>query len=249
MLGRTLSIILCMALFLGLPAWAQAASDQEVDVKLVLAVDASDSIENWEWKLELDGIAAAFRSAEVKELIAAGPHRRIAVALLVWGAAYEGADTTGWRLIDGAGAADRMAAEVAAYPRRIGGGTAIGEGVAASLRMIQAAAFDAPRKIIDVSGDGVESTPFTDPQILMPEARRMALSEQVTVNGLAIENEVPDLVDWYDENVKTGPGAFVMKTLKMETFAAAFKAKLIRELLPEVSEGAGAVLRTASLHR
>ena len=234
-----LAIALCTALWLAIPVAARAASDQDVDVKLVLAVDASDSIENWEWKLELDGISAAFRSREVKDLIAAQPHKRIAVALLVWGAAYQGADTTGWRLIDGAAAADHLAAEVASYPRRIGGGTAIGEGVAASLRMIAAAAYDAPRKIIDVSGDGLESTPFTDPQILMPEARRMALAAQVIVNGLAIENEVPDLVDWYDENVKTGPGAFVMKTQKMENFATAFKTKLMRELLPEMSEKPG----------
>jgi Protein of unknown function (DUF1194) len=243
MRGRLLTIIAAAALCFAIPA-ARAASGQDVDVKLVLAVDASDSIENWEWKLELDGIAGAFRSAEVKELIAALPHKRIAVAMLIWGAAYQGADTTGWRLIDSAAAADRMAAEVASYPRRIGGGTAIGEGVAASLHMIEAAAYDAPRKVIDVSGDGHESTPFTNPQIMMPEARDMALAARVTINGLAIENEEPDLVNWYDEHVKTGPGAFVMKTKKMENFATAFKAKLMRELLPELSEGRGRV-RTA----
>ena len=237
MFGRLLTFFFCTALGLTMAPAARAGSDRDVDVKLVLAVDASDSVENWEWKLELDGIAAAFRDRDVRDLIAALPHRRIAVALLVWGAAYQGADTTGWRLIDGAAAEDKLAAEVASCPRRIGGGTAIGEGVAASLQLIQAAAYDAPRKIIDVSGDGLESTPFTDPQIMMPEARRMALAARVTINGLAIENEVPDLVDWYDEHVKTGPGAFVMKTQKMENFATAFKAKLMRELLPELSDG------------
>ncbi len=149
-------------------------------------------------------------------------------------------------MIDGDDAADRFAAEIASYPRRIGGGTAMGEGVAASLRLLAVAPHDAPRRIIDVSGDGVESSPFLGPLVMMPEARRMAEAAGVIINGLAIENEVPDLAQWYDLNVKAGPGAFVMSARGLQDFAQAFKAKLLRELLPELAEDLGGLRTVAS---
>jgi hypothetical protein len=43
-----------------------AAGGRLVDVELVFAVDASDSMEDWEWRLEMSGIAAAFRSKSVQ---------------------------------------------------------------------------------------------------------------------------------------------------------------------------------------
>jgi len=246
MSGRRLLALFGAAAWLWLASAAGADNARDVAVELVLAVDASSSINDSEWRLELDGIAAAFRAREVRDLIAALPHHRIAVSMLIWGAAYQGHDTTGWRLIDGNGAADRLAADVAAYPRRIDGGTAMGEGVAASLRLLSVAPYDAPRRIIDVSGDGSESPPFLGPLVMMPEARNMAKAAGVTINGLAIVNQEPDLLEWYDLNLKTGPGAFVMRAQRMQDFATAFKAKLLRELLPEVSEQARPS-KTASL--
>ena len=71
-----------------------APADTPVDVELVLAVDASDSMEEWEWRLEMVGIAATFRSKPVQEVIASLPHRRIAVALVVWADASQRSDAS-----------------------------------------------------------------------------------------------------------------------------------------------------------
>jgi len=207
-----------------------------VDAELVFAVDASESMEDWEWHLEMAGIAAAFRSGPVQEVIASLPHRRVAVALLVWADATQPTDASDWRVIDGKASADAFADEMAAWPRRVGGGTGMGAGIAASVRLIEAAGFSCGRKIIDVSGDGPEPLPFlTESIVMMPQARQIAERAHVTVNGLAIVKDRPDLYDWYQDYVASGPGAFIMQIKAVTDFAPAFQKKLLRELQQDVS--------------
>ena len=56
------------------------AAETVVDVELVLAVDTSASVDPAEFRLQLDGIAAAFRDAAVHRAIAAGREQRIGVS-------------------------------------------------------------------------------------------------------------------------------------------------------------------------
>ena len=225
-----------IAAVLAYSAASAATAADIVDLKLVFAVDASDSIEPPEWRLEMGGIAKALRSPSVQDAIAGLPHHRIAVSMLVWADASAAHLSTGWRLIDSKEAAEAFADEVEIWPRRVGGGTAMGEGIAASIRLLQSAPFDANRQVIDVSGDGPEPLQIlSDASILMPEARAMAERAGITINGLAITKDRPDLVDWYRYNVVIGPGAFLMHVKAMQDFAVAFEAKLLRELQAEVA--------------
>ncbi len=229
-----LNLVLAASLLAASPVPATAT---DVALKLVFAVDASDSIEDWEWQLELDGIAAALRDKEVQATIAQLPTHSVAIALLAWADLNGPRPNTGFRLIDSGAAADRFASEVESFRRLTGGGTAIGEGVAASIKLLARAPFKAPRQIIDVSGDGKEQiTYFTSRVTLMEEAQEMARAAGVTINGLTIDKELPELFDWYRDHVATGAGAFVMRVKSMRDFAPAFKLKLLRELLPELSE-------------
>ena len=213
-----------------------AALAETVDLKLVFAVDASDSIEPWEWRMELSGIAHALRSPAVQEEIAGLPHRRVAISMLIWADAGAAHLSTGWRLIGSKASAEAFADEVEIWPRRVGGGTAMGEGIAASLRLLASAPFEASRQVIDVSGDGPEPLQIlSGANILMAQARGMAERAGVVVNGLAITKDRPDLADWYRYNVLIGPGAFLMKVKDMRDFAPAFEAKLLRELQSEVA--------------
>lgn len=50
----------------------------------------------------------------------------------------------------------------------------------------------------------------------------------ITVNGLAIVNEFPELGDYYIEQVIGGDGAFVMTTTDYRDFARAMRVKLSR---------------------
>ena len=59
----------------------------------------------------------------------------------------------------------------------------------------------------------------------------------MTVNGLAILTDEPDLESYYREEVISGPGAFTMAVATYEDFAEAMRRKLIREIRyrPDVS--------------
>jgi hypothetical protein len=55
-----------------------------VDLALVLAIDISRSISESEHRIQLEGYATAFRSADVISAIASGANAAIAVTLLEW---------------------------------------------------------------------------------------------------------------------------------------------------------------------
>ncbi len=85
------------------------------------------------------------------------------------------------------------------------------------------------RQVIDVSGDGVETPPHgSGPNI--DQARALAASRNVTVNGLAIINELPFLDRWYGRHMITGPGAFVIIAANFRDFRQAIRRKLLREI-------------------
>ena len=219
---------------LALAAIAVAAERPPVDLLLVQACDSSNSVVPREWRLELDGIAAAFRDREVLDAIKSGPRRRIAVALLVWADAEIPTETSDWFVIDSAESAEAFARLVEQFPRRPEGGTGIGSGIAEAVRMIRRSSFDAPRSVIDVSGDGSE-TPPRIPAVRLPEALSMANALGATINGLAIVNEEPDIEAYYREHVVTGPDNFVIVADDYETFARAYRLKLLREITATVS--------------
>jgi hypothetical protein len=136
---------------------------------------------------------------------------------------------TGWFIIGSSADAESFAALVETFPRRQTGATAIGEGIAGALRSLEANGIAAPREVIDVSGDGRESVAreFT---VLVDQARAMAVLRGVVINGLAIENEVTDLADYYRRNIQVGPESFVMATKTYEDFGEAMRLKLLREI-------------------
>jgi hypothetical protein len=205
------------------------AAETAVDLELVLAVDASGSVNDEEYRLQLTGIARGFRDPAVRKALRSGPGKAIAVNLLVWAEPQVPKDTTGWFIIASDEDAEGFAARVEAFPRRQTGSTAIGEGIAAALRSIDANGIKGEREVVDVSGDGRESVAreFT---VLVDQARAMALARGVIVNGLAIENEVGDLADYYRRNVQAGPDSFVMEAKDYEDFAEAMRRKLLREI-------------------
>lgn len=205
------------------------AAERIVDLELVLAVDASGSVNDDEYKLQLVGIARGFRDPAVRKAIRSGPEKSIAVNLLVWAEPQVPKDMTGWFVIASDADAERFASMVENFPRRQSGATAIGEGIAAALRSIEANSIAGTREVVDVSGDGRESVAreFT---VLVDQAHAMAMARGVVINGLAIQNEVSDLADYYRRNVQAGPESFVMAARDYEDFAEAMRRKLLREI-------------------
>jgi hypothetical protein len=197
-----------------------------VDLELLLAVDVSASVDSNEYSLQMDGIAEAFRHPDVVAAIRASAPHGIAVALLQWAGPDEQTYTVPWSMVrDGVGA-ETFAARVDAATRPLtSGGTAIGDALIVGISLLAENSVAAARRVIDVSGDG-RANQGTAPG----PVRAQAASLGVTVNGLAILNEEPQLMVYYAERVIGGSGAFVMHADDYLDFGLAIRLKLIREI-------------------
>jgi hypothetical protein len=214
--------------FLAFSSFA-AAADEAVDLELVLAIDASSSVDESEWALQMQGYAAAFRDSRVTAALASGPNKRIGVAVVVWADATVPKWESPWFVLATPADGERFAAFMESTGRSVFGGTGIGAGIAAAIRKLERNGMTAPRQVVDVSGDGRE-TPPRENVVLIPMANAMARARGVTVNGLAILNDDPDLARWYRNNVVAGRGSFVMTAADYQDFTQAIVAKLIREI-------------------
>jgi hypothetical protein len=234
-----------MAAVIGAPAMAlamlllaaPAGSQETVDLKLVLAVDASGSVDTQEYDLQLSGIAMALRDPAVLKAIAAGRNGRIAINVVTWAEHQVPKVALGWHIVANAADAGNLAAAIENMGRTANGATGMGEGLAAALRLLEDPAIMAPREVVDISGDGAE-TPARDYVVLMPQARSMAMARGVTVNGLAILGSEMGLAEWYQANVLTGRDSFLEIATGYESVAKAMKRKLLREIepLPRLSQ-------------
>jgi Protein of unknown function (DUF1194) len=201
------------------------------DLALVLAVDASGSIDAPEFSLQQQGYAAAFRSSAVQSALASAG--RVDVALVLWGDDMMPIEVLPWHRIQSSADADNLANRVAGLPRRVTGNTGIGSGIAKALDVLATLNACQSRLMINVSGDGKESRgPRTRVGVSLASARARARDMGVTINALAITNEVADLSAWYRDQVISGPGSFVMEVSGFDTFAAAIERKLAREIAP-----------------
>jgi len=218
-----------VALGLGLAVLVPAevgGQEQQVDLALVLAVDASSSVSTEEFDLQMRGLAQAFRDPAVVQAIRASGDLGIAVSLIQWSDSRKQAVAVDWTAVRGEVAAQALADEIEAAPRYlIGGGTAIGGALRYALRQFDTSGFRARRKVIDLSGDG-----RTNQGARPADVRDEAIEQGVTINGLAILNEDPTVDSYYYANVIGGTGAFVMTANDYESYGLAILAKLIKEI-------------------
>lgn len=221
--------ILLLAFLTGLAAHHARADVYPVDVELVLAVDASGSVNDDEYALQLQGIAAAFRDPEVQAAIAKQPLGQSAVALLIWSENNKPKDLSPWYLISNPASAEAFAGVVENWPRRIAnGGTGIGKAIQAGARALTENGYAGSRLVVDLSGDGRE-TPPSDWSLGPAEGRAYAQARGVVINALAILTDVPDLDVYFRKEVIVGPDAFVLSAEGYESFAEAMRRKLLRE--------------------
>jgi len=231
-LAAALALALAAAAALVFAA-APARADIRVDLELVLAVDASRSIDAFEYRLQRMGYAKALTHPAVVGAITSGPMRRIAVSYVEWSGAVQQATLVGWTMVDGKASAARFAAKLAAAPRRFLGGTSVSGAIVYSLRMFEGNGIVGARRVIDISGDGPNNRGV--PSVV---ARDAAVARGITINGLAILNERPSRPPWPEERVDVhyqtkvigGPGAFMMVVEGFDAFAVAIRNKLIREI-------------------
>jgi hypothetical protein len=214
---------------LAVPALLAAAptrAAEPVDLLLVLAIDASGSIDAEEFRLQREGCAEALAHPAVLSAIRGGAQGAIGIALVEWGAPGGAATVVDWmRVMDAAGALAAGDA-IRSAPRSRQSWNAIGDAIDHSARLIAAAPFRAEEKVIDLSGDAPDMRGLRRASV----ARDDAVAAGITVNGLAILGGTPGLAEIYEREVTGGPGAFVMTAEGRADFARAMRAKLVREI-------------------
>ena len=199
---------------------------QRVDLALVLAVDASSSVDRAEFDLMIGGYAAAFRHTEIAEALLSGPAGASALAMLFWSGERAQEIAIPWQVLAKPADVAALAEAIEGLPRLVPpGATALGEGMAAALALFASGPELARRMVLDVSGDGAHNQGRPPGPI-----RDIGVQAGITINALAVLNEEPDLMVHYAAEVIGGPGAFVMHCQDYEGFAAAIREKLRREI-------------------
>ena len=197
-----------------------------VDLALVLAVDGSASVTFDEFGLIAGGMAAALREPAIVAGLLGGPAKVSLCSLLLWSGAGAQEVITNWTVIASDADARAFADTVDNMPRIVPAGqTAIGEALLASLTLLSHIPDTPNRQVVNVIGDGRSNDGIAPG----PVRDRMAAAG-ITINGLCILHEEPDLLQSYSQEVIGGPGAFAVTCQDYPAFAAAMKHKLAREL-------------------
>ena len=213
--------------------FAPARAEEPVDVLLVLAVDVSRSVDEDEARLQREGYRNAVSDPLVVEAIRGGMIGAIGIAYVEWAGAEYQRLVLPWTRIGTPADAFSWASRLDEAPRASLSWTSISGALDYSHRVLADAPFEGTRRVIDVSGDGVNNSGGP-----VEAARDKLSAEGVTINGLPIMNDRPTfgrlppvpLDEYFRESVVGGPGAFVIPAEDFQAFGQAVKRKLIREI-------------------
>ena len=185
---------LLVSIFVGMSAQAGC------HLSLLLALDVSASVDDREYALQRDGVAAALLSRPVQEAIFAG-NGAIALSVYEWSGRYAQRSILDWVLID-----DETALKSAVYTIRSAKrvddinptamGFALGHGAG-----LMARAPVCDRRTIDISGDGKNNDGFAP----MFAYRHFPFND-VTVNGLVVRTADSGVPGFFAQEVIRGPG-------------------------------------------
>src|SRR5215813_7428224 len=107
-----------------------AAAETPVELELILAVDASGSVSEAEFDLQVEGLARALRDPEVVAAIRDAGPAGVAVALVQWSSPGQQVVAVDWTVVSDDNSAKALAQRIVAAGRLIMGETAIGNALA-----------------------------------------------------------------------------------------------------------------------
>ena len=219
-------VAIAVAWLVGVPAHA------ECKLALALGLDISASIDNAEYRLQIDGLAAAIQHPLVVEAILTPEGGYIEAAVYEWSGYTQQDVVLGWTRLDSPGAVAAFAGRLRAHTRPQGYlATAIGKAAEFGGALLRTAPA-CRRRVLDISGDGINN-------IGVPPAYFYSRGhlDGATVNGLVILGAEPDPLTYYQQEVIFGPGAFVIVAQGFHDYRRAMREKLIREITQEMILG------------
>ena len=199
---------------------------------LVLGLDVSGSVDSGEYRLQLDGLAAALENPAVAAALLEGAAAPVRLLAFEWSGPSHQRNLTGWHEVT-----DRAA--LAAFTETLRGtarqpanpATALGTALATGLGLLDEQP-DCWKRTLDISGDGMSNAGPRPNDIGAGLA-----GPGVTVNALVIGDggggtlsASADLLGYFEAYVIRGPGAFALPAASFTDYEAAMVRKLLREL-------------------
>jgi len=223
-------LAIALLLMLGTPAIGACRQ------ALVLGLDISGSVDDGEYRQQLDGLAGALAAPAVRAALLAMPGAAVDLAVFEWSGPQDQRLILTWRTLGNDAAITQAAGALAATRRRPGDpSTALGSALAfGSAALTQRSACW--RHVLDISGDGTSNA---GPR---PQDVRDALPPpDMTINALVIGSETlvrgerravdaNELSAYFRANVIRGDSAFVETALGFADYRTAMERKLLREL-------------------
>ena len=211
------------------------AAERAVDLELVLAADISGSMDLEEATLQRQGFIAAIQDPDVVAVIQRGGLGRIAVTYMEWAGHSIQNTLVGWTEISDAASARAFARAIERSEPRTALWTSISAAIGRGAGSFEDNGFEAPRRVIDISGDG----PNNSGEYVV-DARDRAVAAGIVINGLPIVNDrpapdfnlpaLPNLDLYYEDCVIGGTGSFLIVANGFQDFARAIRRKLILEI-------------------
>lgn len=229
--------VLLICLFLVLPTVAVPA---QCRLALVLALDVSGSVNETEYRQQLDGLAFALASPAVRNAILAST-ATVELAAFEWSSQNHQLIIQPWTTLDSHAAIDAAATRIRSHQKqRAGLKTALSTALLFAADLLG----DRPtcwQHTVDVSGDGKNNIGPAPEQVYALD--RFA---RISVNALVVGNPASPaekteggltrrgLKRYFDQTVIRGPGAFSLIANGYGDYARAMEEKLLREMRPPV---------------
>jgi len=226
------SFLMMGAVMLGLNS-KSSAQGQACDLALVLAMDASSSVNSDEYALQIKGMASALLDTEVTQAILSlgGMY----MAAFEWNGIRNQKILFNWTQLNTEADIFGLAEKLAKHQRNSEKSpTALGSALGYAQRLFPRLPTPCLRQVIDVSGDGLNNDGITP-------AKVYALWDfsNITVNGLVIKGTDPlhdnihqDVDDYYRQQVLKGNASFLVIAENFNSFEEAMKRKLLKEITP-----------------
>lgn len=230
--GRTSRALLAAFMVLALDAKASAdearplttAQASRCGLALVFAIDVSSSVDARDYRLQMEGLANALRNPVVQQAVV--DTGGVLATAFEWSGRNQQVEIEPWRFLVAPSDIEDFAAGLETHQRRhTEFPTALGYAMGHAATIMRGAPLDCARRVIDVSGDGVNNEGFEPPLAYanFPFAG-------VQVNALVIAGANPDPVDYFTRNVLHGPGAFLEIAEGFDDYEEAMIRKLLREI-------------------
>lgn len=229
-----------------------AVADAACRQALALGLDISGSVDAREYRLQMDGLAAALDDPKVRQALTIMPGTPVHLLVYEWSGPEDPTVILPWTAVTSPQVLNGIIGHLRATERRQATpGTALGLAMREGVAHLQERA-ECWKRTLDLSGDG-KSNLGPRPVDVKPEIEPTG----ITINALVIgadapatgdvrQAEISGLSAYFQTNVIVGADSFVETALGFEDYAAAMARKLERELETLIL---GSVPPASDMHR